>query len=121
MKSLLLATFLSLATCGFPDPTSIDGIAVEPEVRCAPNDASCQALLLGIRTATEEKLLVPQRPIVEVHAYLRTQQFRTSGGTFYVATVTLQDGTHENFNVTCGPGIGPPDHCNASSTDTPFP
>jgi hypothetical protein len=122
MKTLIVAVALvSLAACGPTDPTSIDGIAVEPEVRCAQNDASCQALLLGIRTATEEKLFVAQRPAVEVHAYLRTQQFETSGGTFYVATLTLRDGIHETFNVTCGFGVEPPDHCSAASTDIPFP
>jgi hypothetical protein len=64
---------------------------------------------------------VAQRPAVEIHAYLRTQQFETSGGTSYVATLTLQDGTYETFNVTCGYGIGPPDRCSAASTDIPFP
>jgi hypothetical protein len=111
MKWLLLVAMLSLAACGFPAPTSINGTEVGPELTCRSEDSACSSLMSSIRSAAEATVKHPEQlPSTEGHAY--PPKIRViADADFYLVTLRLQDGSVEAITIICGPGVSPPTNC----------
>jgi hypothetical protein len=104
---LLILTIL-LVSCDMVTPTAIDGTGVGPEMQCpSPVCTAIQGTAEGMLESA-----APSHPAVtSSHIYPWNPQPQTTGGTYYVVTLELQDGPRQVVRVHCGTGVAPQTEC----------